>query len=316
MKTCLVSGGAGFIGSHLCDRLIAEGYGVTCVDNLITGTKENIKQLEGRDDFKFIEADVTQTKDYKCDFIFHLASPASPNPNSPRSYMALPVETMLVNSMGTKLLLDVAKSNQARFLLASTSEVYGNPEEHPQPETYWGHVNPNGPRSCYDESKRFGEAITQAYHRNLGVDTRIARIFNTYGPRMDPEDGRVVIDFVIQAFRAKPFVIHGDGQQTRSFCYVTDMVGGLMKLMFTNEASGQVVNLGNPEEYTINQLMKLIAKKIGVSPKRKRLPLPEDDPKRRQPDISLARTLLGWEPKVSLDAGLDKTIEFFREVVR
>ena len=222
---------------------------------------------------------------------------------------------MLANSVGTKLLLDVAKTNQARVLFASTSEVYGDPEEHPQKETYWGHVNPVGQRACYDESKRFGEAITQVYHRNLGVDTRIARIFNTYGPRMDPEDGRVVIDFVIQAFRAKPFVIHGDGQQTRSFCYVTDMVGGLMKLMFTNEASGQVVNLGNPEEYTINQLMKLIAKKIGVSPKTQQLPLPEDDPKRRQPDISLARTLLGWEPKVSLDEGLDKTIDFFREVV-
>ena len=316
MKTCLVSGGAGFIGSHLCDRLVTDGYRVVCVDNLITGSRHNIGHLIKNENFRFIEADITQAQDYSCDFVFHLASPASPNSKSKRSYLALPVETMLANSVGTKLLLDVAKTNQARVLFASTSEVYGDPEEHPQKETYWGHVNPVGQRACYDESKRFGEAITQVYQRNLEVDTRIARIFNTYGPRMDPEDGRVVIDFVIQAFRAKPFVIHGDGQQTRSFCYVTDMVGGLMKLMFTNEASGQVVNLGNPEEYTINQLMKLIAKKIGVSPKRKRLPLPEDDPKRRQPDITLARTVLGWEPKVSLDEGLDKTIEFFREVVR
>ena len=316
MKTCLVSGGAGFIGSHLCDRLVTDGYRVVCVDNLITGSRHNIGHLIKNENFRFIEADITQAQDYSCDFVFHLASPASPNSKSKRSYLALPVETMLANSVGTKLLLDVAKTNQARVLFASTSEVYGDPEEHPQKETYWGHVNPVGPRACYDESKRFGEAVTMVYQRKFGVDTRIARIFNTYGPRMDPEDGRVVIDFVIQAFRAKPFVIHGDGQQTRSFCYVTDMVEGLVKLMFTDEASGQVVNLGNPEEYTINQLMKLIAKKIGVSPKTQQLPLPEDDPKRRQPDISLARTLLGWEPKVSLDEGLDKTIEFFREVVR
>lgn len=316
MKTCLVTGGAGFIGSHLCDRLVNEGYRVICVDNLITGDRQNIKHLEGSENFEFIQADVTEPIDYQCDFIFHLASPASPNPQSPRSYMALPVETMIVNSLGTKLLLDLAKKQQSLFVFASTSEVYGDPQEHPQPETYWGNVNPNGPRSCYDESKRFGEAITMIYQRQFGVDARIARIFNTYGPKMQTDDGRVVVNFVIQALQGKPFTVHGNGRQTRSFCYVSDMVEGLMKLMFIDNLAGEVINLGNPREYTVEALMKTVAKKVRVEERAEKLILPEDDPVRRQPDISKAKKLLGWEPEVSLNDGLDKTIAYFRGVVR
>ena len=329
MKTCLVTGGAGFIGSHLCDRLVAEGYRVVCVDNLITGNRENIKQLESRDNFEFIEADVTEKsvyshqlsarlpdgQVYRFDYIFHLASPASPNPNSPRSYMALPVETMLVNSLGTKLLLDLAKEQGARFLFASTSEVYGDPLEHPQPETYWGHVNPNGLRSCYDESKRFGEAIIMVYKRKFGVDARIARIFNTYGPKMQVDDGRVVVDFIVQAINGQPLTVHGSGEQTRSFCYVSDMVEGLVKLMFTDKLTGEVVNLGNADERSVNELMDVVAEKFKVEKQVKRLPLPEDDPIRRQPDISKAKKLLSWEPKVNLNEGLNKTIEYFRGVM-
>lgn len=316
MKTILVTGGAGFIGSHLCDRLVNEGYRVVCVDNLITGDRQNIKHLERSENFEFIQADVTEPIDYQCDFIFHLASPASPNSNSPKSYMALPVETMLVNSLGTKLLLDLAKEQGARFVFASTSEVYGDPQEHPQPETYWGHVNPNGLRSCYDESKRFGEAMTMVYQRQFGVDARIARIFNTYGPRMQKGDGRVVVNFVIQALQGKPFTVHGNGQQTRSFCYVSDMVEGLMKLMFIDELAGEVINLGNPKEYTVEALMKAVAKKVKVEERVEKLVLPEDDPERRRPDISKAKKLLRWEPEVSLNDGLDKTIEYFRGVIR
>jgi dTDP-glucose 4,6-dehydratase len=323
MKTCLVAGGAGFIGSHVCDRLAQDEYRVVCVDNLITGDRENIRQLETSQNFEFIEADVTKEKvyssqlsGYSFDYIFHLASPASPNPNSPRSYMALPVETMLVNSLGTKLLLDLAKEQGARFLFASTSEVYGDPQEHPQKEVYWGHVNPNGLRSCYDESKRFGEAMTMAYQRRWGLDTRIARIFNTYGPRMQIDDGRVVVGFIVAALKQEPFKIHGDGEQTRSFCYVSDMVEGLVKLMFTDKLTGEVVNLGNADERSVNELMEVLAEKFKVEKQVKRLPLPEDDPVRRQPDITKARELLSWEPKVDLNEGLDKTIEYFRGVTK
>ncbi len=323
MKTALVTGGAGFIGSHLCDRLVEDGYRVVCVDNLLTGNRQNIAHLEGREEFTFIEADVTeesvysnQLSVYSFDFIFHLASPASPNPNSPRSYMALPVETMLVNSVGTKLLLDLARDQEARFLFASTSEVYGDPLEHPQPETYWGNVNPTGSRACYDESKRFGEAITLVYQREFGVDTRIARIFNTYGPRMQVDDGRVVVNFIVQALKGRPFTVHGDGQQTRSFCYVTDMVEGLMKLMLTDNLAGGVVNLGNPAEYRVEELMKQIARKVGGEERIEKLPLLSDDPEKRRPDISLAKRLFEWEPKVGLSEGLDKTIEYFRRVLQ
>src|SRR3989344_4630124 len=264
MKTALVTGGAGFIGSHVCDRLVQDGYRVICVDNLLTGDRNNIQHLQNNQNFEFVEADVTEVRDYRCDFVFHLASPASPNANSPRSYMALPVETMLVNSLGTKLLLDLAKEQGARFLFASTSEVYGDPLEHPQPETYWGHVNPNGLRSCYDESKRFGEAIIMVYQRKFGVDARIARIFNTYGPKMQVDDGRVVVDFIVQAINGQPLTVHGSGEQTRSFCYVSDMVEGLVKLMFTDKLTGEGVNLGNADERSVNELMDVVAEKFKV----------------------------------------------------
>ena len=320
MKTVLVTGGAGFIGSHLCDRLIEDGYRVICVDNLLTGSRDNIAHLESRQEFVFLEADVTQEKTYteldgKYDYIFHLASPASPNPRSRRSYLAHPLETMLVNSVGTQKLLELAKKQTSRFLFASTSEVYGDPKEHPQKETYWGHVNPVGPRSCYDESKRFGEAVTMVYQRQ-GLDVRIARIFNTYGPRMSADDGRVVVYFIVQGLKGLPFIIHGDGNQTRSFCYVDDMVDGLTKLMLIQDISGEIVNLGNPEEYSVKQLMQKVANKLGVEAKIDYQPLPKDDPTRRRPDIDKAKRLLNWQPKVGLDEGLDRTMAYFRGVVK
>jgi len=299
--------------------LIDEGYRVVCVDNLITGNRENIKSLEPKEEFVFVEADVTDPATYKnhltgkYDFIFHLASPASPNSKSKMSYLAHPIETMLVNSIGTKYLLDLADKQNCKFLFASTSEVYGDPKEHPQKETYWGNVNPNGIRSCYDESKRFGEAITMVYKREKSVDARIIRIFNTYGPRMDPKDGRAIVDFINQALRSKPFTIFGDGKQTRSFCFVSDLVDGINKAMFMGETRGKVINLGNTDEYTMNELTDIIAKKIGVDKEVKSSPLPEDDPKRRKPDTSLAKEILDWEPQVSLDEGLKQTIDYFKK---
>ncbi len=319
MKTCLVAGGAGFIGSHLCDRLIADHFRVVCVDNLLTGRKANIEHLIQNQDFVFIEADITDPKIYvdelnkEYDAIFHLASPASPNKQSPMSYLAHPVETMLANSVGTHLLLDLAKKQGAKFLFASTSEVYGDPKEHPQKETYWGNVNPNGVRSCYDESKRFGEAITMVYRRLFNLDTRIVRIFNTYGPRMDPQDGRVIVDFVIQALKQQPFTVYGNGVQTRSFCYVSDLVEGIIRAIGSSDASGEVINLGNEDEYTINDLVEKVAQAVGVEKKIVNFPLPEDDPLRRQPDISKAKKLFNWQPQVSLIQGLEKTITYFRD---
>lgn len=261
MKTCLVTGGAGFIGSHLCDALINDGFRVVCADNLLTGSEKNIKHLEKKEEFVFVDADVSDPKSYekdlvgKYDYIFHLASPASPNKKSPMSYMAHPVETMLVNSYATYLLLELARKESSKFLFASTSEVYGDPQQHPQKENYWGNVNPNGVRACYDESKRYGEAATMVYVREKGVDGRIVRIFNTYGPRMDPQDGRVMVNFVIQGLKTQPFTVYGDGKQTRSFCYVSDMVDGIQKAMFVPKTKGTVINLGNQDEYSINQLV-------------------------------------------------------------
>ncbi len=309
----LVTGGAGFIGSHLCDRLLAEGHEVVVVDNLVTGNLENITHLSGRPDFHFIRHDVSNFifVPGEVDAIAHLASPASPNPASPFGYPQLPIQTLKVGALGTHNALGVARANQARFLLASTSEIYGDPQEHPQREDYWGHVDPIGPRSVYDETKRFAEAITMAYHRYHGLDTRIARIFNTFGPRMRLDDGRVVPNFIGQALTGEPLTIYGDGRQTRSFCYVDDLIEGLYRLL-TSDVT-EPVNLGNPTEMTIAELAEAVVRLTGSSSEIRSLPDRRDqsDPQRRRPDIGRARELLGWEPTVDLETGLKQTIEDF-----
>jgi dTDP-glucose 4,6-dehydratase len=304
----LVTGGAGFLGSHLCDRLLLEGHEVICVDNLITGNPDNVAHLFGRDGFHFIKQDVTEYLyiDGPVDYILHFASPASPV-----DYLRLPIQTLKVGSLGTHKALGLAKTKHARFLLASTSEVYGDPQVHPQPESYWGHVNPVGPRGVYDEAKRFAEAMTMAYHRYHGLETRIVRIFNTYGPRMRPNDGRVVSNFLIQALEGKPLTVYGDGQQTRSFCYVSDLVDGIYRLLLSAEV--EPVNVGNPAERTIRDLVTAVETILGCTLPVTYEPLPQDDPRVRQPDITRARELLGWEPKVDLEAGLRETIVYFRK---
>jgi nucleoside-diphosphate-sugar epimerase len=318
MANIIVAGGAGFIGSHLCKRLIDEGHAVFCLDNLITGDKNNNTPLLDNPKFTFLEYDVTQPfstiddRFAEIDYIFHLASPASPNKNSERSYVNYPVETLLVNSIGTYNLLQIAKSRNAGFLFASTSEVYGNPNVSPQPETYYGNVNPNGVRSMYDEGKRFGEAMTMTFKRKYDLNTRIVRIFNTYGPNMQKDDGRVVSNFINQALQNEPLTIYGDGTQTRSFCYVDDLVEGLMQAMFHENTNGEVINLGNPEEKNMLEIAKLIKEYMSVSVENVHQPLPEDDPLHRKPDISKAKQLLNWEPRISLEEGLKKTIEYFR----
>jgi dTDP-glucose 4,6-dehydratase len=304
----LVTGGAGFLGSHLCERLLREGQEVICADNLLTGDMDNIAHLMGHEGFRFIKQDVTEYLyvEGPLDFILHFASPASPV-----DYLRFPIQTLKVGSLGTHKALGLAKAKGARLLLASTSEVYGDPQIHPQPETYWGHVNPVGPRGVYDEAKRFAEAMTMAYHRYHGVDTRIARIFNTYGPRMRPNDGRVVSNFLIQALQGQPLTVYGDGQQTRSFCFVSDLVEGLYRLLLSSEADP--VNLGNPAERTIRDLVAAVEGILGRSLPVAYNPLPVDDPRVRQPDISRARACLGWEPRVDLEAGLRETIAHFRK---
>ncbi len=303
----LVSGAAGFIGSHLCDRLLAEGHSVLGVDNLLTGSLDNIAHAERHPRFEFRKQDVSKPFDVDrpVDGVLHLASPASP-----KDYMAYPIETLEVGSAGTRNMLETAHRYNARFLLTSTSETYGDPAVHPQSETYWGNVNPVGPRSCYDESKRYAEALTMAYHRTHGLRTSIARIFNTYGPRMKLKDGRVVPAFLDQALRGQPITIFGDGTQTRSFCYVSDMVEGLYRLLHSEER--YPINLGNPAEMSIREFAEYICRLTSVPFKVEHKPLPVDDPKKRRPDISKAKKLLGWEPRVSLEDGLRKTIEYFR----
>ena len=305
----LVAGAAGFVGSHLCDRLLADGHFVHAVDNFITGQPRNLAHLKGNASFAFTEADVTRPLDLPgpFDIVMNLASPASP-----RDYMAHPIETLEVGSVGTRNLLEIALRDGAGFLLTSTSECYGDPLEHPQVETYWGNVNPVGPRSCYDESTRFAEAMTMAYHRKHGVRTNIARIFNTYGPRMKLDDGRVVPQFVDQALRNQPMSIYGDGSQTRSFCYVGDLVDGLIRLSASDER--YPVNLGNPVEMTILEFAQKIREASGCTSPIEFHPLPQDDPKRRKPDISKAKRLLGWEPRVPLEDGLIETLRYFREL--
>lgn len=304
----LVTGGAGFIGSHLCERLLEE-HSVICLDNLITGKEDNIAHLKRHPCFQFLNHDVTQPIALEADFVAHLASPASPH-----SYLRFPVETSLVNSLGTYRMLELARQRGAKFLLASTSEVYGDPKEHPQREDYWGNVNPNGMRSCYDESKRFAESLTMTYFRKFGLDVRIVRIFNTYGPRSDPQDGRIVPNFVTQALQGKPITVYGTGEQTRSLCYVSDLVEGLIKAMLTEGTSGEVFNLGSPEEHTVLEYAQLV-KKLAGSDSRIVFcpPISEDDPTRRCADISKARERLAWEPVVPLEEGLKQTIAWFRE---
>ena len=305
-KRALVTGGAGFLGSHLCGRLMDGGLEVVCMDNLITGSLDNIESYFGRDGFTFVHHDVTNFIHVpgKLDYILHFASPASPI-----DYLKLPIQTLKVGSLGTHKAIGLAKSKGARFLLASTSETYGDPLVHPQPEDYWGNVNPVGPRGVYDEAKRFAEAITMAYHRHHGVDTRIVRIFNTYGPRMRAGDGRVVPAFICQALAGKPLTAFGDGLQTRSFCYVADLIEGIWRLL--NSDYVDPMNIGNPAEMTVLEFAKEIIRVTGSSSEIVFEPLPEDDPKVRQPDIALARKILGWEPEVLLADGLKDTIEFF-----
>ncbi len=305
-KRALVTGGAGFLGSHLCERLLDEGLEVVCMDNLITGAVANVEHLFGRDGFVFVKYDVTNYIDVsgRLDFILHFASPASPI-----DYLKLPIQTLKVGSLGTHKALGLAKAKGARFLLASTSETYGDPLVHPQPETYWGNVNPVGPRGVYDEAKRFAEAITMAYHRHHGVDTRIVRIFNTYGPRMRAGDGRVVPTFITQSLAGEPLTCFGDGSQTRSFCYVDDLVEGIYRLLLSDEVDP--VNIGNPSEMTVLEFAREVIRLTGSSSEIVFTELPVDDPKVRQPDITRARGILGWEPRVPLDSGLEKTIEFF-----
>lgn len=309
----LVTGGAGFIGSHVCDRLLKEGHQVVVVDNLVTGDIQNLAHLAGREDFEFIRYDVSNFifVPGQVDAVMHLASPASPNPSSPFGYPQLPIQTLKVGGLGTHNALGLARANHARFILASTSEVYGDPQVHPQTESYWGHVDPIGPRSVYDEAKRYAEAMTMAYHRYHDLDTRIARIFNTYGPRMRLDDGRVVPNFICQALRGEPLTIYGDGAQTRSFCYVHDLVDGLYRLLMSDYS--QPVNLGNPAEMSILQLAEKVIELTGGKSRLSMLPDKRDDsdPQRRQPDIQRAADTLQWEPKIDLEDGLKRTIADF-----
>jgi len=304
----LITGAAGFIGSHLCDRLMAERHELIGVDNLITGKRENLRQLDGESRFRFVLHDISKPLELEgtIDYILHFASPASPP-----DYLKYPIQTMKVGSLGTLNMLGMAKAKRAKFLLASTSEVYGDPLVHPQPETYWGNVNPVGPRGVYDEAKRFAEALTMAYHREHHIDTRIVRIFNTYGPSMRMNDGRAIPTFIAQALRHEPLTVFGDGSQTRSFCYIDDLVEGILRLMRVESA--EAVNLGNPEEYTLRELAKQVIQHTQSRSQMVFRPLPQDDPKQRCPDLTRARQLLGWQPTVTLQEGLKRTIAWFAQ---
>jgi len=308
MARVVITGGAGFLGSHLCDRFVEEGFEVLCIDNITTGNADNVAHLLGNDRFLFVKHDVTNYVHVSgaVDYVLHLASPASPI-----DYIQMPIQTLKVGSLGTHKTLGLAKEKRARYLLASTSEVYGDPLEHPQRENYWGNVNPVGKRGVYDEAKRFAEAMTMAYHAAHGLDTRIVRIFNTYGPRMRPHDGRAVSNFITQALRGEPITVYGSGEQTRSFCYVSDTVEGIHRLLMSDEV--EPVNIGNPAEMTINELARSINELCGGRSAIVHRPLPTgDDPKVRQPSIEKASEVLGWEPEVSLEDGLRRTIEYFR----
>ena len=307
MPRTLVTGGAGFLGSHLCEYLLDKGHEVICMDNLITGSKQNISGIKSGN-FRFVNHNVSEfiKLDGNLDYILHFASPASPV-----DYLELPIQTLKVGSLGTHNALGLAKAKKAVFLLASTSEVYGDPLVHPQPEEYWGNVNPIGPRGVYDEAKRFAEAITMAYHRVHGINTKIVRIFNTYGPRMRINDGRAIPNFLKQALTGKDLTVYGNGSQTRSFCFVSDLIEGIFRLLISEP--NEPVNIGNPNEMTIQNLADKILQATGSKSKIVQVPLPEDDPKTRQPNITLAKILLNWEPKVSLDEGLEPTLKYFKE---
>ena len=308
-QRALVTGGAGFLGSHLCDALLAEGWNVVCVDNLLTGRRANLEHLKNEAAFEFVEKDICDPFDVgKVNYVFHLASPASPV-----DYMIHGIATLKVGSLGTFHALDVAQKCGAKYFVSSTSECYGDPLEHPQKETYWGHVNPIGPRSVYDEAKRFTEAVTMAYRRYHNVDTRIVRIFNTYGPRLQLNDGRVVSNFMKQALRGEDLTVYGNGNQTRSFCYVSDEIDGFLRLSKSDEHLP--VNIGNPNEFTILECAQLVLKVTGSKSKIRYEPLPQDDPKQRRPDISKARQLLGWEPKIDLETGLRLSLDYFRKAL-
>jgi dTDP-glucose 4,6-dehydratase len=306
----LVTGAAGFLGSHLCDRLLADGHRVVAMDNYLTGNSGNLAHLRNEPAFQFVLHDVANFIELQgpLDGVLHFASPASPV-----DYLDYPIQTLKVGSLGTHKALGLSRAKGARFLLASTSEVYGDPLVHPQPESYWGNVNPVGPRGVYDEAKRFAEALTMAYHRSHRLDTRVVRIFNTYGPRMRPRDGRVVSNFIVQALNGEPLTIYGDGSQTRSFCYVDDLIDGIARLF--ERGGPDPTNLGNPHEFTVRQLAELVLQLTGSRSPIVERPLPTDDPKVRQPDITRARQTLGWEPRVSLEDGLTRTIAYFREIV-
>ncbi len=306
----VITGGAGFLGSHLTDRFLADGHDVVGIDNFVTGSADNVAHLSGRRDYQLVRHDVSEpvAVDGPVDGVLHFASPASPI-----DYLELPIETLKAGSYGSHNSLALARDKGARFFLASTSEVYGDPLVHPQPESYWGHVNSVGPRSVYDEAKRYAEAVTMAYHRTLGVDTRIVRIFNTYGPRMRPRDGRVVSNFIVQALQREPLTVYGDGNQTRSFCYVSDLIEGIYRLFHSTRI--EPTNIGNPVEFTMLELAERVLALTGSTSAVEHRPLPDDDPKQRQPDITIARDVLGWEPQVPLAEGLVRTTEYFRGVV-
>jgi UDP-glucuronate decarboxylase len=308
-KRVLVTGGAGFLGSHLCDRLISEGAEVLCLDNFFTGSKKNILHLMNNDNFELIRHDLVEPIFLEVDYIYNLACPASPV-----HYQYNPVKTVKTNVMGAIHMLGLAKRVKARILQASTSEVYGNPQQHPQKETYWGHVNPIGYRSCYDEGKRVAETLMMDYHRQNQVDVRIVRIFNTYGPRMAISDGRVVSNFIVQALNNDPITVYGDGDQTRAFCYVSDMIDGLIKMMNCENFAGPV-NLGNPSEFSIKSLAELVIKMTGAKSKIVHQPLPKDDPVQRRPDIALAKKKLDWEPQITLEKGLKQTVDYFNQAI-
>lgn len=310
MARVVITGGAGFLGSHLADHLLARGDEVIAIDNLVTGSVANIEHLFGVEGFTFVKHDVSEYLwvPGPVDAVLHFASPASP-----KDYLEMPIQTLKVGSLGTHNGLGLAKAKQATFMLASTSEVYGDPEMHPQPESYWGHVNPVGPRGVYDEAKRFAEAMTMAYHRYHGIDVRIVRIFNTYGPRMRAEDGRVVSNFIVQALKGEPITIYGDGSQTRSFCYVDDEIRGFLALLDSSESGP--VNIGNDGEFTVRELAELVLEITGSSSEVVYEPLPVDDPRQRRPDLTMARQRLGWQPEIALREGIERTVAYFRQLL-